>query len=448
MTIVKVKLMFDFFLCYDRILNYKREIGNILGGFYMSNEIMSIINTIVNIKNFDLRMYYDYIEKYGKDVMLRVFSEILKGAKDTSSVKNKFSSIFITIELEDMEVNAVNVLKLSKKYGEEIFNQYIMNAFNLNIKSPEFKKICNKINLCIEIIGDKYEKDMDEDKSEIGDNLLEFDSYSEDSVRSYLKEIGTIKLLSGVEEKELAIRSANGDQIAKDRLTESNLRLVVSIAKKYTGRGVHILDLIQEGNIGLMRAVEKFDVKRECKFSTYATWWIRQGITRAIADQAKTIRIPVHMVEVINKINVLQRQIVTQLDREATDEELSVMTGISLEKVQEAIKLKQETLSLDTPFGEEEDFSYMETIADPLTTDDKYLNIERREKIEICLGMLTEKEATILRYRFGLVDGSTHTLEEVGKLYGVTRERIRQIENKALRKMRHPTRKRILEGLY
>ena len=272
----------------------------------------------------------------------------------------------------------------------------------------------------------------------------------DDPVRMYLKEIGQVRLLSAEEEVELAKRVAEGDQYAKNKLTEANLRLVVSIAKKYSGRGLHILDLIQEGNTGLIRAVDKFDWTKGNKFSTYATWWIRQAITRAIADQARTIRVPVHMVEVINKATRCNRKLVQELGREPTVEEIAAELGLPVEKIIEANRTAADTLSLDTPVGDEEDTSIGSFVEDERTPGpaDATSNALLAEALKEILDTLTEREADVLRMRFGMYDGRTHTLEEVGQNFGVTRERIRQIENKAIRKLRHPSRAKKIKDFY
>ncbi|MCE5167797.1 RNA polymerase sigma factor RpoD [Paenibacillus profundus] len=268
-----------------------------------------------------------------------------------------------------------------------------------------------------------------------------------DPVRMYLKEIGRVPLLSAEEEIELAKRIEQGDEEAKKRLTEANLRLVVSIAKRYVGRGMLFLDLIQEGNMGLIKAVEKFDHSKGYKFSTYATWWIRQAITRAIADQARTIRIPVHMVETINKLVRVSRQLLQELGREPTPEEIAAEMELSVEKVREIMKIAQEPVSLETPIGEEDDSHLGDFIEDQeaLAPADAAAYELLKEQLEDVLDTLTEREENVLRLRFGLDDGRTRTLEEVGKVFGVTRERIRQIEAKALRKLRHPSRSKRLK---
>ena len=269
----------------------------------------------------------------------------------------------------------------------------------------------------------------------------------EDPVRMYLKEIGKVPLLSAEEEIELAKRMENGDEAAKKRLAEANLRLVVSIAKRYVGRGMLFLDLIQEGNLGLIKAVEKFDYRKGYKFSTYATWWIRQAITRAIADQARTIRIPVHMVETINKLIRVSRQLLQELGREPTPEEIADKMDMSVERVREILKISQEPVSLETPIGEEEDshlgdFIQVDTV--PVPADAAAFTLLKEQLVEV-LSTLTDREQKVLRLRFGLDDGRARTLEEVGKEFNVTRERIRQIEAKALRKLRHPSRSRKLK---
>ena len=269
----------------------------------------------------------------------------------------------------------------------------------------------------------------------------------EDPVRMYLKEIGQVPLLSAEEEIELAKKMEQGDENAKKRLAEANLRLVVSIAKRYVGRGMLFLDLIQEGNLGLIKAVEKFDYRKGYKFSTYATWWIRQAITRAIADQARTIRIPVHMVETINKLIRVSRQLLQELGREPTPEEIAEEMDMPVDRVREILKISQEPVSLETPIGEEEDSHLGDFIQDdnvPVPADAAAFTLLKEQLVEV-LGTLTEREQKVLRLRFGLDDGRARTLEEVGKEFNVTRERIRQIEAKALRKLRHPSRSRKLK---
>ncbi len=311
----------------------------------------------------------------------------------------------------------------------------------------------NGISISDELSSDEMEEIQNEvSKFGNGENMekmLEQDGFAvDDPVRQYLKEIGRIPLLTVEEEKMLAERMLEGDEDAKMRLVESNLRLVVSIAKRYLGRGMYFLDLIQEGNLGLMKAVEKFDHAKGFKFSTYATWWIRQAITRAIADQARTIRIPVHMVETIHKVTRYSRQMLQELGREPTADEIGEKIGMSAEKVREILKISQDPVSLETPIGEEEDSHLGDFIPDEDTPApaDAAASTILREVIERELHTLTHREEHVIKLRFGLYDGRTRTLEEVGKEFNITRERIRQIEAKALRKLRHPSRARHLKG--
>ncbi|MCR5224405.1 MAG: RNA polymerase sigma factor RpoD [Bacilli bacterium] len=276
----------------------------------------------------------------------------------------------------------------------------------------------------------------------LSDEDLTKDVNINDPVRMYLKEIGRIPLLSAEEEAEVSLAVENGDDSARNKLAESNLRLVVSIAKRYVGRGLLFLDLIQEGNIGLMKAVEKFDYGKGYKFSTYATWWIRQAITRALADQARTIRVPVHMVETINKMARIQRQMTLELNREPSEEEIAKKMGITVDKVREVMKISQDPVSLETPIGEEDDSHLGDFIKDEssLSPEEYATNEILKEEINEVLDTLQAREKQVLELRFGLIDGTCYTLEEVGKRFNVTRERIRQIEAKALRKLRHPSR--------
>ena len=341
--------------------------------------------------------------------------------------------------LEKMDLNAEKI--------EEIYDRF--ESMNIQIITAELE-----LDLGDDIdVGDG---DMDIDltgleEEELMDPVDLAAEYSlDDPVRMYLKEIGQVKLLSAEEEVELAKKVAEGDQNAKNKLTEANLRLVVSIAKKYSGRGLHILDLIQEGNTGLIRAVDKFDWTKGNKFSTYATWWIRQAITRAIADQARTIRVPVHMVEVINKATRCNRKLVQELGREPTVEEIAKELNLPVEKIIEANRTAADTLSLDTPVGDEEDTSIGSFVEDERTPGpaDATSNALLAEALKEILDTLTEREADVLKMRFGMYDGRTHTLEEVGQIFGVTRERIRQIENKAIRKLRHPSRAKKIRDFY
>ena len=281
------------------------------------------------------------------------------------------------------------------------------------------------------------------DTENLDDDISNIENISlDDPVKVYLKEIGRVPLLSGNEEIELALKIIEGDDAAKKRLTEANLRLVVSIAKKYVGRGMHFLDLIQEGNVGLIKAVEKFDHTKGFKFSTYATWWIRQAITRAIADQARTIRIPVHMVETINRLKKVQSQLLHENGQEPTEDMIAERMELSVERVREIMRVAQEPVSMETPIGPEEDSRLVDFIRDEdaLAPDDAALKTITNEDIDAVLHTLNEREEAVIRLRFGLQDGRCHTLEEVGSEFNVTRERIRQIEAKALRKLRHPVR--------
>ena len=339
-------------------------------------------------------------------------------------------------------------LDLSAEKIEEIYDRF--EAMNIQIVAEELDPdLSDDLDL-----GDGLDGDIDLSGLEEEDLVDPVDLAAEynldDPVRMYLKEIGQVRLLSAEEEVELAKRVSEGDQEAKNKLTEANLRLVVSIAKKYSGRGLHILDLIQEGNTGLIRAVDKFDWTKGNKFSTYATWWIRQAITRAIADQARTIRVPVHMVEVINKATRCNRKLVQELGREPTVEEIAAELGLPVEKIIEANRTAADTLSLDTPVGDEEDTSIGSFVEDERTPGpaDATSNALLAEALKEILDTLTEREADVLRMRFGMYDGRTHTLEEVGQIFGVTRERIRQIENKAIRKLRHPSRAKKIKDFY
>ena len=311
------------------------------------------------------------------------------------------------------------------------------------IESQGIEIIEDMVDIKIEDIEIPYEESKDDSSAPVSDTGLAID----DPVKVYLKEIGRVPLLSSDEEVDLAIRISNGDVAAKQRLSEANLRLVVSIAKRYLGRGMQFLDLIQEGNLGLIKAVEKFDYTKGFKFSTYATWWIRQAITRAIADQARTIRIPVHMVETINKVKKVQSQLLHQNGHEPTPDEIAEEIDMPVDKVREIMRVAQEPVSLETPIGEEEDSHLGDFIPDndaPAPAD-AASHTMLREQLADVLSTLTPREEKVLRLRFGLEDGRSRTLEEVGKEFNVTRERIRQIEAKALRKLRHPSRSRKLK---
>ena len=347
------------------------------------------------------------------------------------------------IRLSDLNAQ-LEKLQLSPEKIEEIYDRF--EALNIPLVTAELDLSDDTLAMDD---GDIDLTGLEEE--ELVDPVDLAAEYSlDDPVRMYLKEIGQVRLLSAEEEVELAKRVSEGDQDAKNKLTEANLRLVVSIAKKYSGRGLHILDLIQEGNTGLIRAVDKFDWTKGNKFSTYATWWIRQAITRAIADQARTIRVPVHMVEVINKATRCNRKLVQELGREPTVEEIAKELNLPVEKIIEANRTAADTLSLDTPVGDEEDTSIGSFVEDERTPGpaDATSNALLAEALKEILDTLTEREADVLRMRFGMYDGRTHTLEEVGQIFGVTRERIRQIENKAIRKLRHPSRAKKIRDFY
>jgi RNA polymerase primary sigma factor len=364
-------------------------------------------------------------------------------------------------ETKEMTIEQVKqeLIETGKKRGILTYNE-IMDKLSVFDQDPdqidEFFEYLSEQG--IEVMNES--EDIVEDDDEDGEPHVEDDEDFDlddlsvppgvkinDPVRMYLKEIGRVPLLSAEEEIELAKRIEQGDEEAKRRLAEANLRLVVSIAKRYVGRGMLFLDLIQEGNMGLIKAVEKFDYQKGYKFSTYATWWIRQAITRAIADQARTIRIPVHMVETINKLIRISRQLLQELGREPTPEEIAAEMDMSPDKVREIMKIAQEPVSLETPIGEEDDSHLGDFIEDQdaLAPADAAAYELLKEQLEDVLDTLTEREENVLRLRFGLDDGRTRTLEEVGKVFGVTRERIRQIEAKALRKLRHPSRSKRLK---
>jgi len=352
--------------------------------------------------------------------------------------------------IRSSDLNAqLEKLDLSPEKIEEIYDQF--EAMNIQVVSAELDlDLGDNAEVGLDDLGDDIDLANMEEEELVDPVDLAAEYNLDDPVRMYLKEIGQIKLLSAEEEVELAKAVAEGDQKAKNKLTEANLRLVVSIAKKYSGRGLHILDLIQEGNTGLIRAVDKFDWTKGNKFSTYATWWIRQAITRAIADQARTIRVPVHMVEVINKATRCNRKLVQELGREPTVEEIAAELNLPVEKIIEANRTAADTLSLDTPVGDEEDTSIGSFVEDERTPGpaDATSNALLAEALKEILDTLTEREADVLRMRFGMYDGRTHTLEEVGQIFGVTRERIRQIENKAIRKLRHPSRAKKIKDFY
>ena len=350
-------------------------------------------------------------------------------------------------EIKTFNERKEELLKKGKENGTITYEELASSLKGLELTGEELDELYN-------LFSDNDIKIISEDDTEedgdallLDDNAITKDLTINDPVRMYLKEIGQIKLLTTEEELHLADRILEGDEMAKATLAEANLRLVVSIAKRYVGRGMLFLDLIQEGNIGLMKAVEKFDVSKGYKFSTYATWWIRQAITRAIADQARTIRVPVHMVETINKLARIQRQLTLELNREPTEEELAKKMGTTPEKIRDIYKISQEPVSLETPIGEEDDSHLGDFIKDErnVSPEEYATNELLKDEIAEVLLTLTEREEKVIRLRFGLDDGKSKTLEEVGQIFGVTRERIRQIEAKALRKLRHPSRSRKLK---
>lgn len=388
--------------------------------------------------------------------MEKTTKKTTKAAKSAPAAKDEKMSI--EEKKAKLQEKLQELLALAKKKKNSLEYQKISEFFkDMELDADEFEKILdfletNNIDVLRIMDDDDIDDDIildDEDEVEVEKiDLSVPDGVSiEDPVRMYLKEIGKVPLLSAEEEIELAKRMELGDQEAKKRLAEANLRLVVSIAKRYVGRGMLFLDLIQEGNLGLIKAVEKFDYRKGYKFSTYATWWIRQAITRAIADQARTIRIPVHMVETINKLIRVSRQLLQELGREPTPEEIAAEMNMPVDRVREILKISQEPVSLETPIGEEEDSHLGDFIQDdnvPVPADAAAFTL-LKEQLEEVLGTLTEREQKVLTLRFGLEDGRARTLEEVGKEFNVTRERIRQIEAKALRKLRHPSRSRKLK---
>ena len=399
---------------------------------------------------------HERMNKKMDEKMEKTTKKTTKAAKSAPAAKDEKMSI--EEKKAKLQEKLQELLALAKKKKNSLEYQEISEFFkDMELDADEFEKILdfletNNIDVLRIMDDDDIDDDIildDEDEVEVEKiDLSVPDGVSiEDPVRMYLKEIGKVPLLSAEEEIELAKRMDLGDQEAKKRLAEANLRLVVSIAKRYVGRGMLFLDLIQEGNLGLIKAVEKFDYRKGYKFSTYATWWIRQAITRAIADQARTIRIPVHMVETINKLIRVSRQLLQELGREPTPEEIAAEMNMPVDRVREILKISQEPVSLETPIGEEEDSHLGDFIQDdnvPVPADAAAFTL-LKEQLEEVLGTLTEREQKVLTLRFGLEDGRARTLEEVGKEFNVTRERIRQIEAKALRKLRHPSRSRKLK---
>ncbi len=354
--------------------------------------------------------------------------------------------------IKTFEERIEELVNTGKSQGYLTYEQIAKKTIDLDLDANSLDKLYNALsenNIEVRAEDEEGNEPIDLKADLIIDDVPDEskDMSVNDNVRMYLKEIGKISLLTLEEEQELSKKVAEGDEKAKKRLAESNLRLVVSIAKRYVGRGLLFLDLIQEGNIGLMKAVEKFDYDKGYKFSTYATWWIRQAITRALADQARTIRVPVHMVETINKMARIERQMTLELNREPTDQELSKKMGLSVDKIAEIRKISQDPVSLETPIGEEDDSHLGDFLADERTmSPEEFATYEiLKDELREVLDTLTVREKEVLELRFGLFDGSSHTLEEVGKQFKVTRERIRQIEAKALRKLRHPSRAKKLK---
>ena len=353
--------------------------------------------------------------------------------------------------VEAMKKRVCELIETGKSKGVLTYKEIVEMLGDVEIDSDQFNRILDTLSsLNIEVVKDEPMPEPevlnDAEEEEIDISVPEGTSI-DDPVRMYLKEIGKVPLLSAEEEIELAKRMEQGDEEAKHRLSEANLRLVVSIAKRYVGRGMLFLDLIQEGNLGLIKAVEKFDYRKGYKFSTYATWWIRQAITRAIADQARTIRIPVHMVETINKVIRVSRQLLQELGHDPSPEEISAEMNMPVDKVREILKIAQEPVSLETPIGEEEDSHLGDFIPDEAASEPSEaasFTLLKEQLVDV-LGTLTPREEKVLKLRFGIEDGRTRTLEEVGKEFNVTRERIRQIEAKALRKLRHPSRSKKLK---
>ena len=365
----------------------------------------------------------------------------LKEEKDVKDEKKEHNSADAKIEA---------LIEMGKSKGVLTYKEVMDTLDDLELDSEQIERIYDRFEaLNIDVVEEmEIPDDITSDISELESDLGSTEGVAiDDPVRMYLKEIGKVPLLSAAEEIEIAKRMADGDQDAKKQLAEANLRLVVSVAKRYVGRGMLFLDLIQEGNLGLIKAVEKFDYRKGYTFSPYATWWIRQAITRAIADQARTIRIPVHMVETINKLIRVNRQLLQEYGREPRPDEIAREMGISEEKVREIIKVAQEPVSLETPIGEEEDSHLGDFIPDddaPAPAEVAAFTLLKEQLMEV-LDTLTPREEKVLRLRFGLDDGKARTLEEVGREFNVTRERIRQIEAKALRKLRHPSRSKKLK---
>ena len=418
-------------------------------GYITANSLNEIFDD-ENLTSEDIDGIYDFLKE--KEIEI-VSADLNEEKVEVKEEKTKKKAKIDLSPIKTLEERKEELLVIGKNNGFLTFEQLANVLKGLEMDAESLDDLYNFLRENnIEVVEDEGEVGASDDLLDFDD--LDFDESTlpknlsiNDPVRMYLKEIGRISLLSLDEEMELSKRIEEGDEEAKRILAESNLRLVVSIAKRYVGRNLSFLDLIQEGNIGLMKAVDKFDSSKGFKFSTYATWWIRQAITRAIADQAKTIRVPVHMVETINKLKRVQRQLTLELNREPTEKELSDKLKIPEEKVREIIKISLDPLSLETPIGEEEDSHLGDFVKDEssLSPEEYAINEVLKDEIAEVLLTLTEREEQVLKLRFGLVDGTCRTLEEVGTIFGVTRERIRQIEAKALRKLRHPSRSKKLK---
>ena len=403
-----------------------KELKDVLEGIEITEEVLAHVNEV--------------LEK----------NKIVIDDEESSGSEKKTKKIGKIQSIKSLEERKIELIELGKEKGHLTFEDLAAALKGLDIDADNLDDIYNiLVENNIEVISDdeKSNEVKEEEQILLTDDEITKDVNINDPVRMYLKEIGKIPLLTSEQEFEYSVRAANGDEDAKRILAESNLRLVVSIAKRYVGRGLLFLDLIQEGNIGLMKAVEKFDYDKGFKFSTYATWWIRQAITRALADQARTIRVPVHMVETINKMARIQRQMTLELNREPSEEEIAKKMGITVEKVREVMKISQDPVSLETPIGEEDDSHLGDFVPDEsnMSPEEYATNEILKEEIQNVLLTLQEREQEVLELRFGLKDGTCHTLEEVGKKFNVTRERIRQIEAKALRKLRHPSRAKKLK---
>ena len=417
------------------------------GKGYVAADVLNSFLESDDITPEDIDAIYDFLAENEIEI---VSGDLEEPEKDKPKKKKETdTNIKSDGTIRTIEERKQTLLELGKTVGFLTFEQLAKELKGLEMDAESLDDLYNFLRENnIEVVEEGEDADSDGDLDlDISEESLPKNLSINDPVRMYLKEIGQISLLSLDEELELSKLIEEGDEDAKRKLAESNLRLVVSIAKRYVGRNLSFLDLIQEGNIGLMKAVDKFDSSKGYKFSTYATWWIRQAITRAIADQAKTIRVPVHMVETINKLKRVQRQLTLELNREPTEKELSDKLKIPEEKVREIIKISLDPLSLETPIGEEEDSHLGDFVQDKnsLSPEEYAINEVLKDEISEVLLTLTEREEQVLKLRFGLVDGTCRTLEEVGMIFGVTRERIRQIEAKALRKLRHPSRSKKLK---